>query len=63
MDKIEEALRGANVYLFFTEWGEIKAVNQEDYKKLMITPLCCEGRNLYNIDDIDAGVETTSKGH
>ena len=44
---IKEALEGANVCFIFTEWGEIKALTPETYKKLMRTPLVYDGRNIY----------------
>lgn len=63
VDNIEEALKGANVCFIFTEWAEIKAVNPEEYKKLMRTPLVYDGRNLYNVEDMkEAGVEYYSIG-
>lgn len=63
VSKIEEALQGANVCFVFTEWGEIKAVKPEDYKKLMRTPLVYDGRNIYEVEDMrEAGVEYYSIG-
>lgn len=60
---IEEALAGANVCFIFTEWGEIKAVKPEDYKRLMKTPLVYDGRNIYDLAEMkDAGVEYYSIG-
>ncbi|MDD7792779.1 UDP-glucose dehydrogenase family protein [Clostridium sp. 'White wine YQ'] len=62
-DNIDEALKGANVCFIFTEWGEIKALQPEDYKKLMKTPLVYDGRNLYNVKAMkEAGVEYYSIG-
>jgi UDPglucose 6-dehydrogenase len=59
----EEALEGANVCFIFTEWGEIKAVAPEVYKKLMRTPLVYDGRNIYKVEDMEkAGVEYHSIG-
>jgi len=63
VDKPEAALDGANVCFIFTEWGEIKAVQPGDYKKLMRTPLVYDGRNMYAIEVMrDAGVEYYSVG-
>jgi len=63
VDNIEEALKGANVCFIFAEWGEIKKVSPEEYKKLMRTPLVYDGRNIYNVKEmIDAGVEYYSIG-
>jgi len=59
----EEALKGANVCFIFTEWGEIKAVKPEAYKKLMRTPLVYDGRNIYDLNEMcEAGVEYHSIG-
>ena len=60
---IAEALAGANVCFIFTEWGEIKAVKPEDYKRLMKTPLVYDGRNIYDLAEMkEAGVEYYSIG-
>jgi len=58
-----EALKGANICFIFTEWGEIKAVCPEDYKKLMRTSLVYDGRNIYDVEEMaHAGVEYYSIG-
>lgn len=63
VDNIEQALKGANVCFIFTEWGEIKSIKPEEYKKLMRTPLVYDGRNLYNVNDMKkVGVEYYSIG-
>lgn len=63
VNKVEEALEGANVCFIFTEWGEIKAVEPEVYKKLMRTPLVYDGRNIYGTKAMkNAGVEYYSIG-
>lgn len=63
VDSPEEALKDANICFVFTEWGEIKAVKPEDYKRLMRTPLVYDGRNLYELADMkSAGVEYYSIG-
>ncbi|WP_336765775.1 UDP-glucose dehydrogenase family protein [Paenibacillus sp. USHLN196] len=60
---IEQALAGANVCFIFTEWGEVKAVEPESYKRLMRTPLVYDGRNIYGVEDMQvAGVEYHSVG-
>ncbi len=60
---IEHALAGANVCFIFTEWGEVKAVTPEIYKNLMRTPLVYDGRNIYNVEQMQvAGVEYHSIG-
>jgi UDPglucose 6-dehydrogenase len=63
VDNVEEALKDANVCFIFTEWGEIKAIKPEEYKKLMRTPLVYDGRNIYNIEEMkEVGVEYYSIG-
>ena len=59
----KEALTDAAICFVFTEWGEIKAVTPEDYKKLMRIPLVYDGRNLYAPEAMkEAGVEYYSIG-
>lgn len=59
----EIALDGANVCFIFTEWGEIKSVMPEDYKRLMRTPLVYDGRNIYDLNEMrESGVEYYSIG-
>lgn len=63
VDCIEEALKEANVCFIFTEWEKIKLVKPETYRKLMRTPLIYDGRNIYNIKDMEqAGLEYYSIG-
>ncbi|MBM7661718.1 UDPglucose 6-dehydrogenase [Bacillus mesophilus] len=63
VSNIEQALEGANVCFIFTEWGEVKAVTPETYKKLMRTPLVLDGRNIYNVNEMEEmGVEYHSIG-
>lgn len=63
VENVQDALDGANVCFIFTEWGEIKAVKPEDYKKLMRTPLVYDGRNIYGVEYMsNAGVEYYSVG-
>lgn len=58
-----DALEGANVCFIFTEWGEIKAIKPQEYKKLMRTPLVYDGRNIYTVSEMkDAEVEYYSIG-
>lgn len=59
----QEALENANVCFIFTEWGEIKEVKPEEYKKLMKTPLVYDGRNIYDLNEMkEAGIEYYSIG-
>ncbi|KJS46047.1 MAG: UDP-glucose 6-dehydrogenase [Peptococcaceae bacterium BRH_c23] len=63
VESVEEALQGANVCFIFTEWGEIKTVKPEDFKKLMRTPLVYDGRNIFGVEDMrESGVEYYSIG-
>ncbi|MCQ6564946.1 UDP-glucose/GDP-mannose dehydrogenase family protein [Bacillus mycoides] len=60
---VEQALEGANVCFIFTEWGEVKALTSEAYKKLMRTPLIYDGRNIYDVQAMqEAGIEYHSIG-
>ena len=59
----EEALSGASCCFIFTEWGEIKSIAPETFKKCMRTPLVYDGRNLYDPAAMrEAGVEYYSIG-
>lgn len=59
----EEALKEANVCFIFTEWEQIKAIKPERYKELMRTPLVYDGRNIYDLEDMEkAGIEYYSIG-
>lgn len=63
VDNVEEALKDANVCFVFTEWGDIKVIKPEKYKKLMRTPLVYDGRNIYNVEHMqEIGVEYYSIG-
>ena len=63
VEKPEAALENANVCFIFTEWNEIKSIKSVEYKKLMKTPLVYDGRNIYNLKDMEnAGVEYYSIG-
>lgn len=60
---IEQALEDANVCFIFTEWGEVKALTPEMYKKLMRTPLVYDGRNIYDVQAMqEIGIEYHSIG-
>lgn len=60
VSNVEQALEGANVCFIFTEWGEVKELTPETYKKLMRTPLVYDGRNIY---DVQAMQEATVEYH
>ena len=56
-------MRNANICFIFTEWNQIKNLKPEIFKKLMKTPLVYDGRNIYNLNDMErAGVEYYSIG-
>jgi len=59
----EHALDGANVCFIFTEWGEVRSIAPATYKKLMRTPLVYDGRNIYNVREMEnEGIEYHSIG-
>ena len=59
----KEALNGANVCFIFTEWEEIKQIKPKEYKTLMKTPLVYDGRNIYNLAEMQKeGIEYYSIG-
>ncbi|AUD23408.1 UDP-glucose dehydrogenase family protein [Bacillus cereus group sp. BC251] len=63
VSNVEQALEGANVCFIFTEWGEVKELTPETYKKLMRTPLVYDGRNIYDVQAMqEAAVEYHSIG-
>ncbi|MGG1217959.1 UDP-glucose/GDP-mannose dehydrogenase family protein [Priestia endophytica] len=63
VSNIEEAIKDANVCFIFTEWGEVKEITPSMYKELMRTPLVYDGRNIYNIEEMEqAQVEYHSIG-
>ncbi|ERJ11064.1 UDP-glucose dehydrogenase family protein [Haloplasma contractile] len=51
-DTPQEALKGADICLIFTEWGEIKELSPSSFKELMKTPLVLDGRNCYRPEDM-----------
>ena len=59
----KDVLKEADVCFIFTEWNEIKGIDINEYVKLMKTPLVYDGRNIYQIDDVQkSGVEYYSIG-
>ena len=48
----QEALVDADVCFIFTEWDDIKKIKPEEYKKLMKRPIVFDGRNIYNLEDM-----------
>lgn len=49
----EEALRDADMVFIFTEWNEIKSLKLSKYSELMKTPIVLDGRNCYEINEIN----------
>jgi UDPglucose 6-dehydrogenase len=43
-----EAAKGAHAITIITEWDEFKNVNLQEIKKLMITPIIIDGRNIFD---------------
>lgn len=61
--KAEDALNNANICFLLTEWENIKSVKPKDYKRFMRTPLVYDGRNMYNVKEMEKeGVEYYSVG-
>ena len=59
----EEAIEDANICFIFTEWNEIKGIKPEKFKKLMKTPLVYDGRNIFDLEEMQkAGIEYYSIG-
>lgn len=53
-NKPEYALKDADMAFIFTEWKEIKELDLEVYKTLMRNPIIFDGRNCYNIKDVES---------
>ncbi len=52
-DMIEEALKGADLCLIFTEWEEVKFLQADDFKMHMKKPVVIDGRNCYSLDTFE----------
>lgn len=58
-----EALKDADMAFLFTEWKEIKGIELSIYETLMKTPIIFDGRNCYEIKDVEkSSVEYYSVG-
>lgn len=58
-----EALKDADMAFLFTEWKEIKEIDLSIYETLMKTPIIFDGRNCYEIKDVEeSSVEYHSVG-
>ena len=63
VDNVIYALDEANICFILTEWGTIKAITPDMYRRFMKTPLVYDGRNIYDVNEMrDAGVEYHSIG-
>lgn len=49
----QEALKDADICFIFTEWDEIKNIKPEEYTKLMRNPVVYDGRNIYNLNEMN----------
>lgn len=62
-EKIEDALKDADVCFIFTEWQEVKAFPPSGFRSLMKVPVVFDGRNCFPPQAmIAAGVEYCSVG-
>lgn len=52
VEKIEDALKEANVCFIFTEWKDIKEIKAKTFRELMRTPLIYDGRNIYDLEEM-----------
>lgn len=50
----EEALQDADALIILTDWDEFKEPNWEEVRKLLITPLVIDGRNMYDPQEMAA---------
>lgn len=50
---LEETLIDADAAFIFTEWDKIKSLNLKLYEKLMNTPIIFDGRNCYEINEVE----------
>lgn len=48
-DKIEDALKDADLCFIFTEWPEVKALQPEVFTKTMKKPIVLDGRNCFKV--------------
>ncbi|MGV1060043.1 UDP-glucose dehydrogenase family protein [Clostridium perfringens] len=58
-----EALKDADMAFLFTEWREIKSIEMGVYETLMKTPIIFDGRNCYEIKNVEkSNIEYHSVG-
>lgn len=53
VNSVEETLEDADMAFIFTEWNEIKFLDLNKYVKLMNTPVIYDGRNCYDIHEVE----------
>jgi len=51
-DTAYKAVKGADALLILTEWDEFRAADLRKVKELMKGDLICDGRNIYNPDEV-----------
>lgn len=60
---LDECLEAADVTVIVTEWDEFKAMDLNKFKGLVKTPLLFDGRNCFDLDEMDKkGIEYHSVG-
>ncbi|WP_415310623.1 UDP binding domain-containing protein, partial [Clostridium perfringens] len=63
VDNPGEALKDADMVFLFTEWKQIKGLELSIYETLMKTPIIFDGRNCYEIKDVEkSSIEYHSVG-
>ena len=53
---LDECLEAADVTVIVTEWDEFKAMDLNKFKGLVKTPLLFDGRNCFDLDEMDKKV-------
>ena len=53
-DSMYEALENADAVLICTEWSIFRTPDYAKLKQLLAEPVIFDGRNLYNIEDMDS---------
>ncbi|MGE7636518.1 UDP-glucose dehydrogenase family protein [Peribacillus frigoritolerans] len=59
---LKEAITNAEMVFILTDWDEIKNINLNTYVELMKNPVILDGRNCYNIEDINEEIDYISIG-
>jgi UDPglucose 6-dehydrogenase len=49
-----DALEGAEALVICTEWSIFRTPNYQKLKQLLVNPVIFDGRNLYNVEDMEA---------